>query len=40
MSQGQGLADAHAQSPQILGAKAGIIDPAGVLGATGLGRLA
>src|SRR5208283_1071115 len=40
MSQGQGLADAHAQSPQILGAKAGTIDPAGVLGATGLGRLA
>ena len=40
MSQGQGLADAHAQSPQILGAKAGVIDPAGVLGATGLGCLA
>jgi len=38
MSQGQGLANAHAQSPQILGAKAGIIDPAGVLGAAGLGR--
>jgi hypothetical protein len=39
MSQGQGLADAHAQGPQILGAKAGVIDSAGVLGAAGLGRL-
>ena len=40
MSQGQGLADPHPQGPEILRAEAGVIDPAGVLGAAGLGRLA
>ena len=40
MSLGQSLADSHPQCPEILGAQVGIIDPASVLGATGLTRLA
>src|SRR3954447_20884610 len=40
MRLGKRLAYTRSQGPEVLGAKPGIVDPAGILGASRLGRLA